>query len=141
MTEHLFFQNGSIAGPATIVPLLAVAVYGMGFGTVIEPFMQFLMSISYLRYGIVGLSSALYGRNRPLMYCDYEKDTYCHYKDPAVLLKDLGMEGMSTESAILGLIVFLFLYRFTAFLALRYRLTAEFSNKILNYVAKVLRHK
>lgn len=134
-------MNGSVAGPASIVPLLAVAVYGMGFGTVIEPLMTFFMSVSYLRYGIVGFSSALYGRDRAIMKCDTEKDVYCHYQDPSVLLKDLGMAGLSTENQILGLTVFLFLYRATAFLALRYRLTAEFSNKILNYAAKVLRHQ
>ena len=113
----------------------------MGFGTSVEPFMSFLMSVSYLRYGIVGLSSALYGRDRPIMHCDYDKEVYCHYKDPAILLKDLGMEGSTTEGAILGLLGFLLLHRLTAFLALRYRLTDEFSNRILNYVAKILRHQ
>lgn len=130
-----------MVGPASIVPLLAVAVYGMGFGTVVEPGMQFLMSISYLRYGIVGFSSALYGRGRDIMKCDYEIDTYCHYKDPQLLLKDLGMEGLSTGNQILALTIFLIVYRSTAFLALRYRLTAEFSNKIINIAAKVLRQK
>jgi hypothetical protein len=28
-----------------------------------------------------------------------------------------------------------------AYLALRYRLTSEFSNQVLNYIAKILRHK
>lgn len=75
------------------------------------------------------------------MDCNYEIANYCHYKDPKLLLKDLGMEGLSTEYQIIALIIFMVIYRSTAFLALRYRLTAEFSNKIINIAAKVLRQK
>lgn len=135
------FQNGSIMAPATVVPMLVLAVYGMGHGTHLEPVMATLMNFSYLRFGLVGLTSVLYGHGREELYCDTDRVTYCHYQDPKMLLRDLGMQDASTYTQIAGLVGFIVLYRTIAYLALRYRLTVEFSNRLLSYVAKILRRK
>lgn len=42
---------------------------------------------------------------------------------------------------VIGLASFAVFFKIIAFSALRFRLTTEFSNKILNYIAKVLRRK
>ena len=140
--RYLFcFQNGSIVAPASVSPLLALAVYGMGHGEAIEGSMSFLMSLSYLRYGLVAITTSLYGNNRPLLSCLGSEIEYCHYKDPKLLLRDLGMADTTTLGQLLALFAFAVIYRFVAYLALRYRLTSEFSNQVLNYVAKILRHK
>lgn len=136
----LFTQNGSIAGPVTVIPMLAVAVYGMGFGTAIEPIMQALMYTSYLRFGIIGLATSVY-KDRDEMICDPEEATYCHYQDPSILLRDLGMLGSKPGIQALVLLAFIVLYRITAFLALRYRLSLEFSTRLLTYLSKVLRRR
>lgn len=136
-----FFQNGSIVAPASVSPLLALAAYGMGHGEAIEGSMSFLMGLSYLRYGIVAITSSLYGHNRPLLSCPENETDYCHYKDPKLLLRDLGMADTTTLEQILALFAFAVIYRFVAYLALRYRLTSEFSIQVLNYIAKILRHK
>lgn len=130
-------QNGSILGPATAAPLLALCCYGMGFGKYIETTMQVLMSMSYMRYGISGLSLALY-TNRPVMDCP---TTFCLYADPRIFLRDLGMENDIYYVQILLLLMFTTFHRVLAYCALRYRLTAEFSNKFMIYISKFLKHR
>ncbi|RZC33523.1 ABC2 membrane domain containing protein, partial [Asbolus verrucosus] len=39
--------NGSIIGPSVLAPLLAIAVYGMGYRATIEPFYKVLMSLTF----------------------------------------------------------------------------------------------
>jgi hypothetical protein len=135
------FQNGSIVAPASFSPLLGLAVYGLGHGLAVERSMSFLMGLSYLRYGLVAITDSLYGHSRPLLSCLGSELDYCHYKDPKLLLRDLGMADTTTLGQIVALLGFALVYRFVAYLALRYRLTLEFSNKVLNYIAKILRHK
>lgn len=130
-------QNGAIIGPAIVSPLLALCCYGMGFGSYIESFMKALMSISYLRYGLTGFSLALY-TNRPFMDCP---SPFCLYANPGILLRDLGMEHDMYYMQIIALLAFTTLHRVVAYFALRYRLTAEFSNKFMVRISKFLKHR
>lgn len=130
-------QNGSIMGPSIVSPLLALCCYGMGFGPYIESSMKVLMSASYLRYGLTGLSLALYEHRKP-MDCDAD---FCLHADPRLVLRDLGMTNDCYYLQVVGLIVFTALHRFLAYIALRYRLTSESSNKFLSYISKFLKHR
>ncbi|KAJ0175781.1 hypothetical protein K1T71_008940 [Dendrolimus kikuchii] len=129
--------NGSIIGPAIAAPLLALCCYGLGFGPYIETSMKILMSASYLRYGVTGYSLALY-QHRPLMDCNIE---FCLYSDTTLILRDLGMTNDIYVVQVVGLLAFTVLHRMLAYLALRYRLTAEFSNKFMSYISKFLKHR
>ncbi|CAG4983640.1 unnamed protein product [Parnassius apollo] len=129
--------NGSIIGPATAAPLLVLCCYGMGFGPYIETRMKALMSLSYLRYGLAGLSIALY-QKRPLMECSQD---FCLYSDPQLLLRDVGMATDTYYMQILGLLVFILIHRVIAYFVLRYRLTPEFSNKFMSYISKFLKYR
>ncbi|CAG9785746.1 unnamed protein product [Diatraea saccharalis] len=129
--------NGSIIGPAIAAPLLALCCYGMGFGPYIETSMKFLMSASYLRYGLSGFSLALY-ENRANMECKAE---FCLYSNPKLILRDVGMTNDSYIIQVVGLLIFTFIHRLVAYFALRYRLTNEFSNKFMTYVSKFLKHR
>ncbi|XP_026752084.1 ATP-binding cassette subfamily G member 4-like [Galleria mellonella] len=129
--------NGSIVGPATAAPLLALCCYGMGFGPYIETSMKFLMSASYLRYGLSGFSIALY-QNRGPMECNVE---FCLYNNPKLILRDVGMANDNYGFQILGLLVFTAIHRSLAYFALRHRLTAEASNKFIAYISKFLKHR
>lgn len=124
-------------GPSLVSPLLALSVYGLGFGPHIETFMLVLMRFSYLRYGLVALSLSLYHNRLPLSCSDI---IYCHYADTRILLRDLGMQNANYIPEIIGLLTFTFLFRFTTYLALRYRLQNEFSNKFMNYISRILRY-
>lgn len=137
LIKDSFFQNGSIVGPATVAPLLALCCYGMGFGPTIEGSMRALMKACYLRFGLAGFSIALY-QNRPLMQCP---DDFCLYDDPRLLLRDVGMTNDTYIAQVIGLLVFTFVHRVMAYFALRYRLTAEFSSKFMCYVSKLLKHR
>ncbi|KAJ2950237.1 hypothetical protein O0L34_g11599 [Tuta absoluta] len=128
--------NGSIVGPATAAPLLALSCYGLGFGPHIESFMRILMNASYLRYGVSGFSLALYA-NRDVMECPV---TFCLYADPKTLLRDVGMEHDSYYMQIVGLLVFTIIHRTIAYVALRYRLSTEYSNKFMNMISKFIKH-
>ncbi|XP_038214708.1 ATP-binding cassette sub-family G member 1-like [Zerene cesonia] len=129
--------NGSIMGPATVAPLLALCCYGMGFGQFIEPIMKLLMSMSYLRYALSGLCLSLYTK-RPLMEC---KEEFCLYSDPKLLLRDIGMANDNYVIQVVALLAFTTLHRLVAYFALRYRLTAEFTNKFMTYISKFLKHR
>lgn len=122
-----------------LVPACVVAVYGMGFGQFVEPFMNFLMSLSYVRYLLVATCVTLY-THRPDMYCSPEHKI-CLYKDPKLILRDLGMLNKSLMYQIIVLINFFIFIRITAYFALRYRLNKELSNKVLIYMKKVLKRK
>jgi hypothetical protein len=137
LLKTFFLQNGSIVGPATVAPLLALCCYGMGFGPYIESSMKFLMACSYLRYGVAAFSLALYS-NRPLMEC---KTDLCLYADPKLILRDVGMANDSYSVQILGLIIFTTIHRLIAYFVLRYRLTTEFSNKFMAYISKFMKHR
>ncbi|XP_013136906.1 PREDICTED: ATP-binding cassette sub-family G member 1-like isoform X1 [Papilio polytes] len=129
--------NGSIVGPATVSPLLVLCCYGMGFGPYIETRMQILMSLSYLRYGLSGLSIALY-QKRSSMECHQE---FCLYSDPKLILRDVGMANDTYYMQIVGLLGFIIIHRLIAYFVLRYRLTSEFSNKFMSYISKFLKHR
>lgn len=51
------------------------------------------------------------------------------------------MEGHSQIMQVVNLLVYLVLFRLAAYLALRYRLTVEFSSRLLNYFRKIMRVK
>lgn len=127
-----------MVGPAILAPLLALAVYGMGYKYDIEPVMKSLMTLSYLRFGIVGFNDALMNGRSPLACGD---ELYCHYKDPQLLMRDMGMADTKFGPQLAAVSLFIIIFRVAAFIALRYRLTAEFSVKIVHYATKVLRHK
>uniref|UniRef100_S4NIB2 ABC transporter n=3 Tax=Pararge aegeria TaxID=116150 RepID=S4NIB2_9NEOP len=129
--------NGSIVGPATAAPLLALCCYGMGFGSYIEWIMKMFMSLSYLRYGLTGFCLALY-QKRSLMECNTD---FCLYADTKILLRDLGMANDNYGTQIAGLLAFTVVYRFFAYFMLRYRLTTEYRNRLMTYVSKFLKHR
>ncbi len=122
-----------------LVPLCVVSVYGMGFGQYIEPFMEFLMSLSYVRYLIVATCVSLYG-DRGRMECPPENQI-CFYRDPILLLRDLGMLNKSMLNQFIVLFIFFVFIRIMAYVALRYRLNKELSNKVMTYMKKLLKRE
>lgn len=120
--------------------MLALAVYGMGYGQVIEPFMETMMATSFLRYALVGISASLYGNGRPPMACT-QADLYCHYKDPDLLLRDLGMNGRSVGVQFVALAVFGVCFRVAAYYIIRVRMTNKTLRNIPLYFKKLLRGK
>lgn len=100
--------------------------------------MKIIIYTSYLRVAMIAVVQSVLG-NRPPLECSDE--IYCYYQDPNRLLRDVGMENSSYTAHILGLIAYVILFRLIAYLALRFRLTSEFSRIIVNYVKNLFRYR
>ena len=76
-------------GPAMTVPLMLVAVQGMGSAEPLPIYRTFVMYLSYIRYGLEALITATYGYNREKLPCP-DVEIYCHYRIPRELLMVMG---------------------------------------------------
>lgn len=131
-------STGAVLTPALLAPMLALAVYGMGYGLAIEPLMESLMATSFLRYALVGISTSLFGHDRADMQCT-EDTMYCHYKSPNLLLRDLGMSGRSVANQFIGLTVFAVCFRVAAYYMIKLKMMNKPLRKIPLYFKKFLR--
>ncbi|XP_076274521.1 ATP-binding cassette subfamily G member 4-like [Rhynchophorus ferrugineus] len=129
--------NGSVVGSSALAPLLALACYGMGYRSTIEPVMKVIMGLSYLRYGVVGLTITIFANREP-MDCD---EYYCHYRDPDLLLRDMGMLDENRPIQLYALIAFTVFFRILAYCTLKFQLTSELKNQIVYLAAKIVRQK
>lgn len=131
-------QNGSVLAPAIGVTFLLFCVHGIGYGSQVNSIVKVLLHSSYLRIGIIAICNALY-ENRSSLNCNNE--IYCYYQDPKRFLKDLGVQTSHYELHLLGLVVFAVVFRLIGFLALKWRLTYDFSQIIVNYANKIFRRR
>lgn len=97
-----------------------------GFGVTLRdlpPYLYWGSYISYLRYGLEGLVSAIYGLDRPVIFCPDEA-LYCHYKYPTKFLNEISMEGDQFWNDTVALFIILFCLRVAAYVLLKWKLTA-----------------
>ncbi|KAF2902428.1 hypothetical protein ILUMI_03758, partial [Ignelater luminosus] len=130
--------NGSVVAPAIAAPLVYFCIYGMGYGSTIGILMKSLMYTSFLRLALVAVVLSIFGDRRQLECTD---EIYCHYKDPKHLLRDSGMLDLSYSVHVLGLLVYVILFRLIAFIALRIRLTSDISRVVFNYFSKIFPYR
>lgn len=76
-------------GPALTVPLMLVAVQGLGSPDPLPIYRTLVMYLSYIRYGLEALIISTYGYNRENLPCPPE-EVYCHYRVPRELLRAMG---------------------------------------------------
>ena len=96
-----------------------------GFGVTLNdlpPYLYWGSYISYLRYGLEGIVDAIYGMDRPTIYCP--EDQYCHYKYPKKFLQDVAMKAGQFGNDVIALLITLFFLRIVAYVLLRYKLMA-----------------
>lgn len=68
-------------GPVAAVPLMLLAVYGIGSGDEAPPLIwRLARSCSFMRYGLEGLIVAIYGPPRDDLICP-DDVVYCEYKN------------------------------------------------------------
>nr|CAD7438986.1 unnamed protein product [Timema bartmani] len=80
ISSTLSVVNSTFVGPAMAVPLMLLAVYGLGGeSTNIPLYIKPFMYMSYLRYALEGLVIATYGNNRAALICP-DEEVYCHFK-------------------------------------------------------------
>lgn len=97
--------------------------------------MKIFMSASFFRFGLVGIVGTLFN-DRERLPCD---EVYCHYRDPELVMFDMGMAGGKPRNQVYILILYTAVFRVLAFFALKYRMSSEMKNKIVHFVAKTVK--
>lgn len=128
-------------GPVLTVPLMLLATYGIAFGPDLEVpiYMRVIMSFSYLRYGLEGLMSAMYGYGREDTICP-DGETFCLFSKADYLKSFLGFNDADYFVSMVALFMYYALFTGCAFLMIRMRLATNASNYVavqyLNYFVK-----
>ncbi|KAF6211169.1 hypothetical protein GE061_014284 [Apolygus lucorum] len=139
ISSRLDIINGCFVGPAISVPLMLLGCYSFGIGSNEIPLWVFIsMQFSYLRFGIEGIVSAIYGEGRPAMVCPVE-EIYCHYKTPTLLLEELGMEKANWYIAATLVFFYFILFKVISFVVLRQRLRRARSTGIIWMVGRFIK--
>lgn len=111
-------------GPVATVPMMLLAVYGIGYGkgVMIPTYIRALMSVSYLRYGLEGIIAAIYHYDREDMICP-DEEVYCQYRNAKYLMITMGFEGANFLVSVVALVFFYLLFNAAAFYLIRERLS------------------
>ncbi|XP_018045388.1 PREDICTED: ATP-binding cassette sub-family G member 4-like, partial [Atta colombica] len=83
--------NSIFAGPALTCPLMLIAVQDFGDPRPLPLYRTIPMYMSYIRYGLEALTTAMYGHGRQRLYCPPE-EIYCHFSSPKEILRIIGQE-------------------------------------------------
>ncbi|PNF38654.1 ATP-binding cassette sub-family G member 1 [Cryptotermes secundus] len=112
--------NGTFLGPAISVPVMMFAGFGVNLRDM-PSYLKWGSHISYLRYGLEGYISAIYGYGREVLDC---VEFYCHYRFPNTFLHDIAMTGDQFWNDVIALSVTLLLLRVVTYCLLRWKLHA-----------------
>ncbi|XP_026315498.1 ATP-binding cassette sub-family G member 1 [Hyposmocoma kahamanoa] len=141
ISSTLSVVNSVFTGPCLSVPLMLLAVYGIGSGDEQPPIIwKLARSCSYLRYGLEGLVEAVYGPPRDDLICPDHID-YCEYKNVAYFVKEMGMSGVSFWTDMGILIVMLLGMNLSGYYLLRQRLSPNYAFRALKYIGSFVKTK
>ncbi|XP_076247033.1 ATP-binding cassette sub-family G member 4 [Calliopsis andreniformis] len=115
--------NGTFIGPTLSVPLMMFSGFGVSLRD-IPSYLKWGTYISFLRYGLEGYVSSLYGYGRSVLPCQEKNHTYCHYKYTSKFLSDIALDGEQFWNDIVALIMILILTRCAAYLLLKWRIVS-----------------
>ncbi|KAL7021138.1 hypothetical protein ACKWTF_011772 [Chironomus riparius] len=116
--SSLFDLQGTLTFAAVFLPL-----YGIFSGIFIlvkdtHWIFHWIFQISFIKHSLDAAATTILGWNRDKMDCS---DNYCHYQLPKKFLKTIDLNENITIS-IRALVIFLIVFRVTAFLIMNYRL-------------------
>lgn len=126
--------------PSCSVPLVLLAVYGMGFGHVGIPIiMKIIMHLSYLRYSLEGVLNAVM-RDRGIIPCRLEDDKLClAFADTNYFLKMMGFEERSFWLDVGALCFIYLLFRVICYNLLRQRLFPNKTFRTLQIIVRLIK--
>ncbi|XP_076622317.1 ATP-binding cassette sub-family G member 4 isoform X1 [Colletes latitarsis] len=115
--------NGTFIGPTLSVPLMMFAGFGVSLRD-IPSYLKWGTYISFLRYGLEGFISAIYGFDRPVLPCKEKNNLYCHYRYTTKFLSDIAMDSEQYWNDIVALVVILIITRCAAYVLLRWKIVS-----------------
>lgn len=115
-------QNGSVLATVVNAAEILLCMYGIGYGNQINSAIKSVLNLSILRVGTIAIIKAVFGDRSSL---DCVDEIICYYQEPKHFLRDAGMYDASYGLHVLGLVIFLVVFRLSAFVALKYRLTSK----------------
>lgn len=107
-------------GPTMSVPVMMFAGFGVNLRDM-PSYLKWGTYLSYLRYGLEGYVSAIYGYGRKVLDC---MEQYCHYKFPDKFLHEIAMTGDQFWNDVIALSVTLLILRVATYFLLRWKLRA-----------------
>ncbi|XP_057335911.1 ATP-binding cassette sub-family G member 1-like [Microplitis mediator] len=140
IASTLSIVNGMFVGPAITVPLMLVAVQGLGSPDPLPIYRTLVMYSSYIRYALEALIISTYGYNREKLPCPPEED-YCHYRVPRELLRAMGMENCVFWVDFAALVGILILFKAIAFYLLRQRLRPNKTFRALYLFGRLIKNR
>lgn len=118
---------------------MLLAVYGMGTGSEHIPILiRIAMYFSYIRYGLEGLVTAVYGSGRQKMVCPSTK-VFCELLYPDELLRQVGMEHVSYWFDFMALTVIFVSFKLLCYFLLRMRLSTTPSKLALSFIGRFVK--
>ncbi|RZC42506.1 ABC tran, AAA 21, and/or DUF258 domain containing protein, partial [Asbolus verrucosus] len=133
--------SGSVVASLTMALLLILSCFEIGnrLDNQSDFLKKILNAVTYMRGGVIGLSSALFYKREPLM-CP--KDViYCHYSQLDTFMKDMSIPETDYKYHLGHILIFMMLFHLMTYVSLKFRLDSELSSKILSYVNKIVKHK
>ncbi|CAG5058835.1 unnamed protein product [Parnassius apollo] len=141
ISSSLSVVNSVFMGPVLSVPLMLLAVYGMGSGDQPLPILWKLARYcSFMRYGLEGLVVAIYGPPRGDLICPDHVD-YCEYKNPNYFIKLMGMSGVSFWVDIGMLFLMLVATHAAGYYLLRQRLSPNYAFRAIKVIGRFVKTK
>lgn len=127
-------------GPVLTVPLMLLAIYGMGSGPTEPPtHVRILMSLSYLRYGLEGIIAATYGYDRGNTICP-DTEVYCVFASPSYLRQIMGFGDVDFVVAMAGLFVYYIMFTVAAYFMVRVRIARTQSQYVaVQYLGRLVK--
>lgn len=98
---YALFQNSIFFGPALSCALMLVAVQDFGDPSPRSLYQLIPMYMSYIRYGLEALITAMYGYGRARLPCPVE-EVYCHFSSPKEILRTIGRNLLTPTSRIIS---------------------------------------
>ncbi|KAJ2949943.1 hypothetical protein O0L34_g11268 [Tuta absoluta] len=141
ISSMLSVVNSVFTGPCLSVPLMLLAVYGIGNGDDPPPLIwRLARSCSYMRYGLEGLVAAVYGYGRADLKCP-DKVDYCEWKSVKYFVKMMGMAGVSFWTDFAVLVVMLIGMNLAGYYLLRQRLSPNYAFRAIKVIGRFIKTK
>ncbi|XP_073949545.1 ATP-binding cassette sub-family G member 1-like [Choristoneura fumiferana] len=141
ISATLSVVNAVFLGPSLSVPLMLLAVYGIGSGDVPPPLIwRLARACSFMRYSVEGLVAAIYGPPRDDLICPDHVD-YCEFKSVAYFVQLMGMSGVSFWMDFGVLVLMLCAMNMAGYYLLRQRLSPNYAFRAIKVIGRFIKTK